>query len=337
MNDHQTDDPSNRFKSKRSIQEFRIDFFLEEEFLVDPAFGRAFLSACRSHDRLESVEGVYHQPADKHCIADLIVMASVVGPDSNPARLALLIENKITAAAQPQQADRYRKRGATGVSQGLWDRYLTVLVAPASYIAAGHGYDNAVPLETIKEWIPTSDQKRRAIKHAILDAAIAKRNATGIQIVDPVMTNFRRLYFEYVQDFNRRTGSDFLMSPPRPAWFDDTWFKFREPSMPLLAEFRHLSRTGNIGLDLKGVQLGSLGLLQPLLEDGMYLEPVGRKKQNASIKKMVGAIRSFEDFEAEKDKVEAALVFAQRITRIWIENRPAFDEVLTSAASELPI
>ena len=77
---------SSHFKSKRSIQEFRIDFFLEEEFLVDPTFGQQFLDACGSKDTLRAVESVYHQSADKHCVADLIAMADVAEPNGTPAR-----------------------------------------------------------------------------------------------------------------------------------------------------------------------------------------------------------------------------------------------------------
>jgi len=151
------DDAWNQFRPRRSIQEFRIDFFLEEEFLVDASFAREFLKACGSKDILQAVESVHHQSADKHCVADLIVMARVTEPGGKPAKLAILIENKITAAAQPEQSDRYRKRGANGVDQGVWDKYLTVLVGPASYIGSEHGYDSAISLEAIKDWIPTSE------------------------------------------------------------------------------------------------------------------------------------------------------------------------------------
>jgi len=105
------------------------------------------------------------------------------------------------------------------------------------------------------------------------------------------------------------------MKPPRAAWHDDTWFKFRHPSLPPFAEFRHLSRTGNIGLDLKGIRSELLDPLKSVLDPKMYIEPVGSKKQNASIKTKVGAIASFDDFEAEKEKVEAAFFFADRVVR----------------------
>lgn len=47
-----------------------------------------------------------------------------------PRRVRILIENKLDAAFQPQQAERYRTRGDAYLQNGECDRWVTVLLAP---------------------------------------------------------------------------------------------------------------------------------------------------------------------------------------------------------------
>ena len=47
-----------------------------------------------------------------------------------PRRIRILIENKLDAAFQPQQAERYRTRGDAYFQNGEGDRWVTVLLAP---------------------------------------------------------------------------------------------------------------------------------------------------------------------------------------------------------------
>jgi hypothetical protein len=85
-----------------------------------------------------------------------------------------------------------------------------------------------------------------------------------------------------------------------------------------------------LGLDLKGIDAALLNPLKSLLDPGMYIEKIGSQKQNASIKMKVEAIASFDDYEAQRDKVEVALAFAHRIVRLWSEHRDLFEGVLLS-------
>lgn len=185
-------------KSGRSIQEFWIDFLLEEEFSCCPRFAAAFAQACGlALDEAAPIE-VTHSAVDEFGEADLVVRFTVVGSD---ARVALLIENKITAAFQPEQAARYRQRGQSGVDREFWADYRTVLVAPDRYIQSGHGFDFAIALETLAEWIGRADPSRHSYKSARLLKAIEKKNATGIQVIDPVMTEFRAWYGQHLAEF----------------------------------------------------------------------------------------------------------------------------------------
>src|SRR5262249_7297733 len=145
-----SDSVASELRPSRSIQEFFIDLLLEEEFTVDPAFLQAFVDACHSPFLVKAAERVSHSVSDKNGEADLVVIVAVERPNGETAKLALLIEDKITAGFQPGQAERYRKRGEDGLSEGRWDSYVTVLVAPSAYIPHAHGFDTAISLEQIK-------------------------------------------------------------------------------------------------------------------------------------------------------------------------------------------
>ena len=67
----------------------------------------------------------------------------------------VLIENKIDAPLQPHQAGRYKDRAASYVSSGDCDAAVTVLVAPACYVAGVTGFDHILTYETIDAFLST--------------------------------------------------------------------------------------------------------------------------------------------------------------------------------------
>jgi hypothetical protein len=168
-------------RTSRSIQEFRIDFFLEEEFSVDPSFAKAFMASCKSNLSFTGVEQVVHSFMDKYGQADLIVVVTANEPNGETVRLAILIEDKITAGFQPDQASRYRLRGAEGVTNGLWTCFKTVLVAPGAYITPGHGFDAAVSLEQIKDWVCLGDPARHHSREQNSTRQFSRRMRPGFR------------------------------------------------------------------------------------------------------------------------------------------------------------
>ena len=65
----------------------------------------------------------------------------------------VLIENKIYAGYQPEQAERYASRGELYKRQHLCSNFITVLTAPAKYIgSARNGFDSSITLENIRIW-----------------------------------------------------------------------------------------------------------------------------------------------------------------------------------------
>jgi hypothetical protein len=321
-------------RSARSIQEFWMDFLLEEEFSVTSDFTCNFLFACDPALKYRSTDRVAHSVSDKHGEADLVVLLSAIRNPDQSERLALLIEDKITAAFQPQQAERYRNRGNAGKNDGLWDSFLTILVAPQAYIPVGHGFDAAIPFERIKDWLCLSDPARRAFKLRRIDEAISKKNATGVQVVDAEMTAFRAAYYDYLHSFNAGHGTDFAMRPPKDTYYGDSWFEFKSNALPSWSEIRHMASAGNIELIFKDTEYERSTGIAELLEAGMELIRTGKYFQHVTIRLRAPKIAAFHDFDAMQKDVETTLIGAEQLLRLFRRHQARFEEILIPARAK---
>src|SRR6516164_4089717 len=89
-----------------SVAERDIDLLLLEEFHVSDSFARWFWKrAFRQDAPVRARLSAWHSIADTQLgESDLIVAYQ----DDLGSRLAVLIENKVTAISQPNQAERYK-------------------------------------------------------------------------------------------------------------------------------------------------------------------------------------------------------------------------------------
>jgi hypothetical protein len=112
------------------------------------------------------------------------------------SKLAIMIEDKISAIFQPDQAHGYRERGQLGIHDGRWHRFVTCLCAPDSYIQSAKvadEWDAYVSFESIVDLSLSSDDRNIAFVAAICRQAVAKR-AAGLLPVSPEATKFWRAY-----------------------------------------------------------------------------------------------------------------------------------------------
>src|SRR4029077_11477868 len=111
-------------------------------------------------------------------------------------RLALMIEDKINAPFQPEQANRYQQRGEQGIQDGQWKRFTTCLCAPEGYLAGARPMEDwsaYISLESISEWARQSNERYDAFVAAICEEAVAKRDARMLE-KSPEATAFWQAY-----------------------------------------------------------------------------------------------------------------------------------------------
>jgi hypothetical protein len=180
-----------------AVYERDIDLLLLEEmhsstefqdWLTNKVFG--------TRNVAHSFQGAWHSVTDPALGESDLIFIDGVG---NGERRAILIENKIDAPSQPNQAVRYRERGAIGIGEGNWQEFRTLLIAPQKYldsISNANLYDSQLSYEQVQDWFASiyPQNSRIAYKIEFLNAAIAQ-NRRGYQpIPNEAVTRFWHKY-----------------------------------------------------------------------------------------------------------------------------------------------
>ena len=132
-------------RSIDSVTEREFDLLLLILLHTSPAFRTFLVSKIVGVDRFEFLgawRGVYGNLGE----SDLLVLLR----DTNSCLDALMIEDKIDASFQPNQAGRYRHRGEQGRVLEQWERFVTCVCAPKAY-AEPVGWDAILTYEEIAE------------------------------------------------------------------------------------------------------------------------------------------------------------------------------------------
>jgi hypothetical protein len=201
------------------VYERVIDVLLQEELHASKAFRtwwleRIGISWAHEHIYHKSHRSVYDLGRE----SDLVLLVAEPGGE----RHAILIEDKIVAAAQPEQSLGYRKRGKAGIDRKDWREFTTCIVAPQFYLDSGpnvQGYDTKVSLESVRDWLSASDmeQARREFKLEILSAAISPAIRGGtrtqkeiievIRTISPEEAKLAQRFLDWSTDNFDRIGS----------------------------------------------------------------------------------------------------------------------------------
>jgi len=264
-------------KCLRSISERDIDLLLVEELASSDAFCDWFVQRLGGSPAYMASEGVWHSVCDP-ALGETDVLFKYRGQDNRTT--AILIEDKISARPQPEQAERYRKRGERGREAGDWDEYFTCLIAPQLYLdAAGEAglYDATLAYERIAEYFRTlaESDRRFAHKHGVVIDAIEQNRRGYFLQVDDKLTQFVAAYahlclthFPHLQ-----------MEPVRDRGPESTWVRFDSHVIPIGADIRHQLRTGWVKLFFRQ-QTNGIDEIQSRygadLPAGFQITPAGR-------------------------------------------------------------
>ena len=108
------------------VSERDTDLLFLEEFISSPDFTDFFLRSIGLSNLGLSFLKASRSVTDSTGESDLEVTLK----DDNNQNFVLLLENKVNAGFQPQQADRYRARGTAYVNHSKANAFATVLLAP---------------------------------------------------------------------------------------------------------------------------------------------------------------------------------------------------------------
>ena len=317
-------------KSKRfriaGVCERDIDLVLLEEFLATPEFATWFANTAGLKDRalgtaVDASRSVTHTTGE----SDLEVRF-----ESSAGRTLLLIENKIGAGLQPQQAERYRLRGADHAAKGRCDRFFTVIIAPDKYFADEaqlKGFDCRVSYEALMRWYENATflGARRLYKLALLQSGIDKATFGYQPDVDTTVTDFFRGYWDIVVS----AYSDLEMIPPkgRPGGSGRVYFRSAELTS-LRADVAHKTSHGVVDLHLRdraSRMAGVEAILAAILEPDMSLASAGK---SVAVRLKVQAIDRTASAVTQRAAIQECLNAARRLRDWAISHRAQIEATM---------
>lgn len=293
------------------VQEHHIDFLLEEEFACNSDFLDFFVEAAKEHFKPLSIKAedvkVIQPCSEWNCKVIRSVTTGRGETDvlttyhsaESASRVAILIEDKIRAGFQRDQAERYRERGEAGKKSGQWKFYWTCLISPEKYAQDNRGFDTRLSLEKLATFFSGEDERSR-FKLGVIQRALKRFAETGLQTKDETMTRFRAFYAQEAACF---FGEGEVNWPKaRDAWWDDQWFNFKGGGIPAGAEIVHKSAAGFIDLAFSNTKVD---FLEKALAKCPHRSEIIAKQtgKSASFRIRVKPISDFSDHDAAKAAV----------------------------------
>jgi hypothetical protein len=206
-----------------AILERDIDLLFLEELYSSPLFLKWLVRRVFDDQvTMETFISAHHSIFDRDGESDIVLRFR----DHLGTSWGVLIENKIAAAPQPDQAMRYRTRAETGAREGHWEKWKTLILAPADYLVLNaDGYDSRLSYEDIAGWYETNagTDLRAAYRARILRDAIARARRTGISRLDPAITEFWKMYYADAS----LLFSELEMKAPGDKGPNSNWIQFR--------------------------------------------------------------------------------------------------------------
>jgi len=224
-----------------------IDLLLLEEFVASPDFRSWFLSqvgidpSCELADARRSVKTANGE-------SDLeIVLQGTKGTAK------VVIENKIDAAFQPNQPQRYMERAAEYKSSGKYQEVVTVIMAPEIYFGEpeeNYEFDARVTYEDVLQWFSAPERRtpRTGYKLTLLRAAI-DRGRSGWQLIPhPNVGQFWRSYWQLTERIARQLS---MPVPKSDIPAGSHFIVFRPAALPGNVKLKHKVAYGHVDLEFR--------------------------------------------------------------------------------------
>jgi len=294
---------------EESTIERDMDLLLLEEFHCSSEFRQTFFNAVATQGADLNTAEYPHLLSARHSVHDIYGEADlvVIFDNKQGKKWTLLIEDKINADFQPDQAERYLLRG-----KNLYNnQFTTVLVAPQKYFGdppSNHSFHARVSFEKIKEWLNTTTPGSRGeYKAALIDSAI--KRATAIT-ENPVITAFFRSYWfmskERLPELNLKN----------PGKLVSTWLNVPLPGNPS-DTVMIIKLEGRVDLHFSNM---SKNLSQLKTRFGPYLTTdmgVVAAGGSGTIRIIVPPLNPYQPFEEQTEHAFQSMVAALRLLRVY--------------------
>ncbi len=299
-----------------AARERDIDLLLVEEFCSSARFRSWFLEQTVSARFVAGkFVGAWHSVVHPS-LGESDLEVAFEGPDKGGFRL--LIEDKIDAVAQPDQAERYRLRGEAYLRKSECTDFKTVIVAPERYLADKSEtalFDAAITYESLRDWFLGQTQlgERASYKAALILAAMEEARRGYQPVMDERVTAFWKGYY----DLAMQNAPELDMKPPGNKPAGAGFVEFKAAVLPARTRIVHKLPHGNVDLEFVG-KGDSLGELER--KHGRKLLPgmrIVRAGKSGAIRLKVPELDTSADFTGQSGSVEEGLAAARQLLA-WI-------------------
>ncbi len=299
-----------------------IDLLLLEEFIASFEFLQWFIDqVTKSAVEVKRLLDAQRSVTQSNGESDLEVLLQ----NANGHQVCVLIENKINAGLQPQQAERYQQRGENYLAQEKCANFYTVIVAPERYFGSDtnlKGFAAKVTYEQIRAWFSNQDMgDRRRYKELLLESAIGK-GITGYQpITDPVVTDFWRQYWELAREY----APELKMREPGAKPAGSNFIEFRQTGLPGDIVVVHKLPSGCVDLQFCGMA-EQLSELKNRFGNNVDVDMSFTKaKKSGCIRLYVPSINVARDFVQQKNSILQGVNAARRLLKLYLQVTAASD------------
>ena len=287
-----------------------MDLLLLEEFVASAEFARWFLTrvggpSYAGYKVISAQRSVTESVGE----SDLLVTLS-----NGVGTRYLLIENKIAAGFQPRQAARYRERGQEYLVQGVCDGYLTVLIAPLSYLGGTHrdrGFDTVLSYEDLLSWFTEYDVLglRAKYKATLLNSAINKARYGYQPVEDAPVTEFWRAYWRLATKFAPELEMREPNSKPSRAGF----IYFRPSTLPRGVAVVHKLHHGYLDLQFDGLGRQLSQIRAEFMDHLLPGMTIAQANKSGVIRQRVPVFNTGHSFEYQAENARACIEQARNL------------------------
>lgn len=299
-----------------NVTERDIDFLVLEELQVSHAFREWFSARVFESPVLKTHGKALHSVVDpKYGESDLIFIFDA----EDGSTKAILIENKISARPQPDQAKRYIERGEKGKAEETWQEYRTCVIAPRNYLeSTAHTelYQCEITYEEIMAFFSSrrSVDERSGYRAKMMLEAVTQHRRGYTPTISKELTTFATEYWQYVQVHH----PNLAMPVPKPRPAGNTWINFFPAGFPKSVDLVHQISAGYVKLFFKQ-KASDFEVIKARYQDmssvfpGLEVELAGK---SVAISIPVDSVKPLEiSFEAAKAGVAAALEITSKLVQ----------------------
>lgn len=323
-----------------SVRELHIDLLLLEEFYSSESFRKWFINNTIGIESMAK-----HILRTEHSVFELERESDLeIAFKGSKGEVLFLIENKINAQFQPNQADDYKNRGIEYIRRGKCAEFYTILFAPEGYIQMikpSHKFDFYLSFERVIAYFGTQNQmgKRANYKMKILKKAIEKyqnsylRSGSSSSEYQPSEVNqgITKFWKSYWEDILVR-HPDIPMPEPGEKGPASTFIGLGKKALPSNVIIYHKFVHGFV--DLQFEKLGDkaeafISHFKEHIEEGMTILRAG--KSAVVIRIEVPKINPHKFYEELQGDVHLAQDSAKRLlnwfhlnSKLWISFNSSF-------------